>query len=279
MRHALPAALATALVAASSSPASAGDSYDTCKGFIDSLPATITTPGIWCLNKNLATSMTAGQAIVIGTSNVTLDCNGFKINGLTGGNASLAIGVYADGRLNTTIRGCNIRGFSQGIYLFGSDGSTIEDVVSENATERGIHVVGDRGSIRRNRVVDVGGSPVGPWAIGITLHGEGEIVDNSVAGVVANAVIGVYSLHGNGAVVERNRITDVYSDISGASYGINVAGVLPAIVRGNSVIGDVQLGIQCAHGSQVVADNMVTGEVGDPIGNTCLDGGNITAEP
>ncbi|HEY0661599.1 MAG TPA: hypothetical protein VGD21_09825, partial [Lysobacter sp.] len=59
-------------------PAQAAQSYDNCTGFIDSLPATITTQGTWCLRKDLSTAMSSGNAITIATNNVTIDCNDFK---------------------------------------------------------------------------------------------------------------------------------------------------------------------------------------------------------
>ena len=81
------ALLATAFVAAGlASPAStAAESYDSCTGFIESLPATISTQGVWCLRRNLATAMTSGNAITITVNNVTIDCNDFKIGGLAAG--------------------------------------------------------------------------------------------------------------------------------------------------------------------------------------------------
>ena len=48
----MPATLVLALAAAAPA-AQAAESYDNCTGFIDSLPATISTHGVWCLRKNL----------------------------------------------------------------------------------------------------------------------------------------------------------------------------------------------------------------------------------
>ena len=57
-------AIATlAAFAGASGPAAAGESYDNCVGFIDALPAAITTQGIWCLRQNLDTSATSGNMI------------------------------------------------------------------------------------------------------------------------------------------------------------------------------------------------------------------------
>src|SRR2546423_111575 len=63
-------AIATlAAFAGASGPAAAAESYDSCFGFIDALPATITTQGTWCLRQNLDTSATTGNMIEIQTNN------------------------------------------------------------------------------------------------------------------------------------------------------------------------------------------------------------------
>jgi len=96
-------------------PADAAQSYDNCTGFITSLPATISTQGTWCLNKDVSTAVTSGAAITIAANNVTLDCNDFKLGGLAAGLTTQAVGVYALDRFNISVRHCNIRGFYFGI--------------------------------------------------------------------------------------------------------------------------------------------------------------------
>src|SRR5690606_27240382 len=39
----------------------AAQSYDSCTGFIESVPTTITTQGVWCFRKDLSTSVTSGN--------------------------------------------------------------------------------------------------------------------------------------------------------------------------------------------------------------------------
>jgi len=108
-------AIATlAAFAGASGPAAAGESYDNCVGFIDALPAAITTQGIWCLRQNLDTSATSGNMIEIQTNNVTIDCNGFRLRGSGGGAATTAVGIYANARLNLAIRHCTIAAFWRG---------------------------------------------------------------------------------------------------------------------------------------------------------------------
>ena len=76
---------ATALLAVYASPALAAESYDNCTGYIESLPASISTQGTWCLRKDLATGMASGNAIEVKANNVVIDCNDFKIGGLAAG--------------------------------------------------------------------------------------------------------------------------------------------------------------------------------------------------
>ena len=78
-----------ALLAMAGAPhvAQAAESYDSCKGFITSLPVSISTPGTWCLKQDLATSLASGNAVTILANDVTLDCNGFKIDGTAAGAA------------------------------------------------------------------------------------------------------------------------------------------------------------------------------------------------
>ena len=90
-------------IACFAAPVQAAESYDNCTGFIDSLPATISTQGTWCLRKHLYTSVTSGAAISVLTDNVTVDCNHFRLSGLGAGIGTNAVGISAGAsRLNAT---------------------------------------------------------------------------------------------------------------------------------------------------------------------------------
>jgi len=60
------------------------------------------------------------DGIVIYHNNVTLDCNGFTINGVS--DTGIGVKVTADG---VTVKNCTIMNFSLGISLEDSDGSTV----------------------------------------------------------------------------------------------------------------------------------------------------------
>ena len=90
-RFAVSAALVlTASVALATSGPAQAETWHACRGFIDALPATITTQGTWCLRRDLTISLASGEAITIAANNVTIDCNDYKIGGLGAGAATAA---------------------------------------------------------------------------------------------------------------------------------------------------------------------------------------------
>src|SRR5688572_33166642 len=103
--------LAMSLLASIPGKAAAAESYDSCKGVITALPATITTPGTWCLKQDLATLLASGNAITVKANDVTLDCNDFKLDGSGAGVSTKTIGIRAVDVSNVTVRHCNVRGF------------------------------------------------------------------------------------------------------------------------------------------------------------------------
>src|SRR5436190_3292229 len=71
------------------------ETFHTGGTVIASLPAVITTQGVFCLTHDLTTAITSGTAIDIQVNNVTIDCNGCKIGGLAAGTSSTTRGIYA----------------------------------------------------------------------------------------------------------------------------------------------------------------------------------------
>src|SRR5690606_14654473 len=153
------ALLAILLVLAGFPREAPAETHDTCAGFIDSVPAVISTQGVWCLRGDVSTAQTSGSAIEIAANNVTIDCNGYKIGGLAAGSSSAANGIYAYGRMNITVRNCNIRGFLHGISLFGSNagGHLVEDNRLDGNLYVGMDIYGDNNTVQRNQVYDTGG--------------------------------------------------------------------------------------------------------------------------
>lgn len=196
----------------------AAQGYDNCNNFIDSLPATISTQGVWCLRKDLSTSMTSGEAIRIATNNVTIDCNDFKVGGLAAGEGTTAAGIFTEaGRKNATIRNCNVRGFSYGIHLSaGGGGHLVEDNLVDHSRRVGIHVQGAGNRVQRNRVFDTGGSwsmlVVGGSSASVTaMQVSGDVFDNVVSNVFSSSTADTVSttgirVAGDGHDVRRNQV-------------------------------------------------------------------------
>lgn len=222
----------------------AADSYDSCTGFITSLPAVITSQGTWCLNGHLSTSLGSGNAISIETNNVTVDCNHFKLGGLGAGPTTTSIGIYAENRLNITVRNCNIRGFRTGIALFAftgeSSGHLIENNLVEGSNVTGIGVGGTGNTVRNNRVFDSGGNHHSIAGAGMRVNGDAVVIDNTIDGVIpassnpASGTMGIGLQTSSSALLQGNRISNVDGG-TGLAYGIAVWGGTFATVDRNVV--------------------------------------------
>jgi hypothetical protein len=266
-------------------PVRAAESYESCTGFIDTVPAIITAPGIWCLRHDLSTAIRTGSAIRIDVHDVTLDCNHFTIDGSEGGTETSARGVltYSD-RFNVSIRNCDIRGFLVGIMLNSESGwpspaYLVERNILAGNRAGGIFVQGAGSTIRGNRVLDTGGSTVvigQPGvprpASGITAWKGVDVIDNTVDGVAPtpwdDAVADAYGIRtiDNGAgSVSSNRIRGL-APVSGhgTAYGIYNVNSRGLIIRDNDIQGPGAglaggVGLRCSSTPATARDNVVAG--------------------
>jgi hypothetical protein len=257
---------------------------------IVSLPAVISTQGVYCLRQDLATAITAGNAIEVAANNVVIDCNGYKLGGLSGGADSQAVGIAANGRCNVTVRSCNIRGFGDGIHLAAPGGGhLVADNRVEGSTQTGIYVHGAGSDIRRNRVLTTLERPTSTrGAVGIHTYGDTDIRRNLVVQVVARAggghtTIGILAEDNLSGSIDRNRVRGVIGD--GAAWRQGIA-TIPrsakgrAVVAGNQVVnpGTAGQAISCYNdGEDVALDNVVNGFAAGVLG--CVDGGGNVAVP
>jgi hypothetical protein len=58
----------------------------------------------------------------IGEDNITLDCDGHKVTGTGSGGG---VGIRVLFRSGVTVRNCDVSGFSAGIILWGTRGTTV----------------------------------------------------------------------------------------------------------------------------------------------------------
>ncbi len=189
---------------------------------VTSIPAVITVPGIYCLTGNLSTNMTSGNAIEIQTNNVVLDLNGHKLGGLAAGPSTGAIGIFATGRQNITLKNGTVRGFYTGIQLLdtginvgASQGHVVEDIRADFNTQTAIQVEGRGNLVQNNQVVKVTGGSAGVFTYGISVAGVGpQVLNNDLIDV--NLGIFFYNAASGGMAV-NNRITNTV--VGGINYG------------------------------------------------------------
>jgi parallel beta-helix repeat protein len=273
-RHELFAALvlATAWLLAPRS-VHAAESYDNCTGFVTSVPAVISTAGTWCLKQDLNTANTSGSAITINASNVTLDCNDFKLGGLAAGVGTNTEGVFATDRFNVTVRRCNIRGFFRGIFFVSASGTSstghvIEDNRFDGNRFSGIVVFGNGSVIRRNRVFNTGGSTQQTSAYGVYAVYSVDVLDNTISGVVATSgsnswATGVYTVAGVSTRLIGNTIRGVVADGTGSATAIaNSTGDDRMVIHDNDLAGNAATdsrGVTCGTATDSVGDNVISG--------------------
>ena len=224
-----PLLLLALLLAAA--PSGAAESLAGCNGTIGALPAVIAAPGVWCLDKDLATSISSGNAIDIQADNVTIDCNGFKLAGRMDAvpqDAATARGIYTYQRRHVSIRNCRVSGFFIGVVLSGT-GHVVEDNRFQRSSFRGIHVDGTGNAVRRNGVYDTGNHPdAALLAYGI--HASADVIDNTVIGMRTGSGGGRFGivLNGLATVATGNRV-------EGTDTGIVSRGQRN-LLRGNRVV-------------------------------------------
>lgn len=181
----------------------AAESYDNCNGVIASLPATITTQGVWCLKKSLVYTASTGAAITISANNVTLDCNHFNVDAAAG--AAGSKGILGD-VLNATIRNCGVRGFRSGIDLNGA-GHLVENNYLDRNRMEGIRAMGANNRVVGNRVFNTLGS-AGEFDITFGILASGDVLNNTVSGLFSGGGTNVYGINavGGGAEISGNTV-------------------------------------------------------------------------
>jgi hypothetical protein len=247
---------------------------------IATLPAVITAPGVYCLVADHAVAMASGNAVTIGVDHVTLDCNGFVIDGRPSGTTTQASGIAAVQRNNVTVRGCSVRGFATGIRLVETAGAAIpfghlvEDNTIYGAEARGIVVNADHSTVRRNRVLETGYQALNA-EVGIRTLYAVDVEDNAVTGVYnySNGVsYGIYAGRNSGGTIRGNRL----AFLSGGSTAIRVVGSSDLMTIESNFIsaraGYARDGIVCSAGTAVARTNIVTG-AGTRALVGCEDGG------
>lgn len=238
--------------------AQANQSTDSCKGFIETVPTTISAPGTWCFSSDLATDISSGFAVYIAASRVTIDCRGFTLDG-----SSAATGIYAGAREAITVRNCNIHGFDTGILIVDGGNHVVVDNRLENNTDYGIYVdnkfgPSHRSLIERNEIVNTGLGDSD--AIGILFSDGVRVIDNIVSGVHAGSATGILAIEGDFGEVVGNLVSGLDATGGpGIATGIFSLGSEGMRISENVFEGDRSpgsVGVEC-FGPADVANNTI----------------------
>lgn len=213
---------------------------------IASLPATIDSPGHYCLASDLSTPATQGAAITLASDDIHLDCGGMRIEGSAAAAATNAVGISAGQHDNVQVWRCTVQGFRTGIVAgtdaAGADASVgvvlrSNRIIGNHAG--GIVVAARSALVRDNQVLDTGytSTSTNP-VVGIRAIGTVDVLSNQVDVLwepedVFAQVVGIAIEGSQGGVVADNQVRGLFSRVS--RVGIEVSGPGYAVLQRNFV--------------------------------------------
>jgi nitrous oxidase accessory protein NosD len=264
----------------------AAESFDACTNLIQVLPATLSVQGTYCFDQDLAPNMASGNAITVTASHVIIDCNGFRLDNTAAGGATTAIGIASTDMANLTIRHCDIRGFRMGARIYGTTGGhVIEDNRFQQNRYNGLNVHGSGSVVRRNLVLDTGGSTIADFSMGIYTNFSVDVLDNTVSGVVARVgsvagnAYGIHTEANTAGNVSGNRIRGITRQGTGASWGIYNSNSGRVTLADNDLVSlspTNAYGLRCHDSLGSSTGNVINGFAAGHI-NCAPDGNNVVA--
>jgi hypothetical protein len=182
---------------------------------ITALPATIGSPGVYCLTGNLTLGSPGVGIHVLSAKDVVLDFNGHSITGPGSGTA-----VLVEDASRVTVRNGSLVNFGRAVYVTSNSfNATVEDLrVFATGSQPTIESQGWGDIIQRNWIER--GNPVIR-----TAGGASRVTDNDIF----NATSGI-DMTGGPASVEDNRVTRTGS---ASGYGIRTTGSRTVLSRNN----------------------------------------------
>ena len=87
-------------------------------------------------------------------------------------------------------------------------GTLAEDHLVEGSLTTGTHVDGDESTVRRNLVRDSGSEPDNDFAAGIHAVGSGDVIDNTVSGVMQTSAIGIVVQYNPGGSIRDEEVIE-----------------------------------------------------------------------
>lgn len=180
----------------------------------------ITQPGSYYLSGNV-TGASGLSGIEIGTSNVTIDLNGYSLVGVAGSLDGISVSAFAD---QVHIKNGIIRNWAgAGVFLNGGLG-TVEDLTVQNNGAYGIRITSGVNRVQNCLVNQNGGGVPGTGGIRVDN-------DSVVEGCIAAGNTGIGVQTGFGCVVANNVIAS--NNVQGVSAG-NEGCLVGNVVRNNA---------------------------------------------
>ncbi len=182
---------------------------------ITSVPATISSSGVYCLTGNVTLSAPGVAVHVLSVKDVVLDLNGHSITGPGSGTA-----VLVEDASRVTVRNGSIVSVGRAVYVTSNSyNATIEDLRAlGTGSQPTIESQGWGDTIQRNWIER--GNPVIR-----TSGGASRVSDNDIF----NATSGI-DMAGTAAFVEDNRVTRTGA---ASGYGIRTSGTRVVLSRNN----------------------------------------------
>ena len=245
---------------------------------INSLPATITTGGKYCLAQNFTVGITSGASITINANDVALDCQNYTIRNVSTSATATSVAITATNRNMLKITNCRIiGGYRTGIQLFQNNAvanqsyyNAVEDNYIAGPLQYGILAYGSAIEVRHNKIYDIGGvdnTPVAGIRIGGTSiggHPKFQVVEgNRIAGVATqtNNAYGILSDNSLASVFRENLSNAIYAgSASYRSYGIKIMAGEANTITDNYLMGRGaanEIGIQTAASGGWCYDNQI----------------------
>ncbi len=190
---------------------------------------------IYTLSGNIA--INGATCFSISAANVTIDCNGYSI---TGNNTASTYGVYSTA-YNTTVKNCNINGFTWATGFNGATSGLIQNSnLSSSAGAAAINYIygsSNNNQFNNNTVNALGAGGMVGWYI---VGGSNNVIDCQGANIIGNNGTGSNGVYSNqvNTTVKNCNIKDFYSAVkfAGATSGTIQNNTIPVSWPGTSAI-------------------------------------------
>ena len=237
--------LAAIFVLLAAAPASTFAETNDCT-VISTVPATLSSSGVYCINDDLVLAGSTGTAVTITADSVTLDLNGHALRSKASANTATT-GVAVSGHKYFTIIDGTIAGFGNAIDVESpaggprSLGGLIADIKVQRSVALAIGLDCDGCVVRNNLVTET-------------------IVPASISGFSALGI----SVNGTGDQISGNRVFNTHSVPTGAeAFAIYVLAsnstVSQNYVANDHIANPREFGIIASGANDIVSNNQVQG--------------------